>query len=673
MKLSLPILRLLLVFFLTPGAVILRADSMPATKCIPLISDSVIIARCHFTKGTGGDTLCSFSIDLAQGIKGELWINDLKIKQDSLRITAICSDTPVELSAAVTIDRRSCMLLSDIPLKKGECSYLDIPPGFFVVRPEYIETDEIDIEEDALCSLAIAGAWHKAGSKWQGKGMFSVVDDDSIDGQIPSSKHDRYSYGYYSLLFPLLESLGLRGNLAVEGRKIGLNEPEPCINDNARTIVRLQDEKGWDILSHSMECLGETLNNWMVDSLSSELADLILKRGPNYGPHAWTVSVFDLKTRRQYWPNSDNTGWEETPERFIKPYIGNFHTQKEVMYNPDFSIDWHWGEWKRRAEEYGMRPIGFVTHNSTSSHAIVPGIMKVFPFGLSDIAAININRVPMLSTAVRSGLEGQSMGEYDGNSKDNRYNKKQFKKFCAQIDEAAKKGEWIIFNLHTYRDCWLNHIPGALVSEGGSYPDEWVIPMKGMDSARDSLSPPPHLGIDKWSEWYPCPGSRLEMMWKILKYAKDKGLLNVTCSEGFAVMGNKKSYGYFNQGYRFGMDITRLVDTEDIYPHYIVSAADEVFYYNPLISEAISKPIADLECLDWTNSKTQGRFLFSNEMVYWSCPDPTGVTLKALDLDGNERMNSDFNKIDLHDAPDGLYVICAMEEGRIIGSVKLLK
>lgn len=414
------------------------------------------------------------------------------------------------------------------------------------------------------------------------------------------------------------------------------------------------------------------MDNWLVDSLNTPLALKIFEEGPNYGVNSRTVSVYDMQTHKQYWPNAQNVEWEETPQRYIKPYVADYSTHKDLFYNPEYDIDWHWGEWKRRAEELGINPVGFVTHNSTSSHALVPEIMKVFPYGLSDVASININYTPMLSSGVRSGLEGQSLAGYDGNSKDNTFNQTHYKKFCAQIDEALEKGGWIVFNLHTYRDCWKNSLPGKLVSEGGNYPDEWVIPMKDMDSANDPLSPPSQLGISEWSEWYPCPGTRLEMMWKVLKYAKERGLRNVTCGEGFRIMGNKSSFGYFNKSHKIGKDSSGLLDTEDVYPHYIVSPAGEVSYYNYLYSEKYDVALSALESVNTVQCESTGKFFISDHKLIWSSPDSQFVSITLLDITGKKIASSSSNSLSLHESLNGVYIACAVQSGTIIGTIKIM-
>lgn len=637
--------------------------------CIPLTTDNTLEIKLLPSASKSGREY-TLLIKASDDFHGKFKLNDDLINRKDLYVY-VKSDTTVKLTPIMDDGGRSCRFVPAFTSNEENCS-VTVPAGYFEVEPlPYIEVDEIDIDPDSLCSLAVAGAWHKKGSSWNGTGMFSIIDDDSIEPQFinPASPYG----GYFSVLYPLLESLGLKGNLAVEGRRVGLSQTPPEANDNLKTILRLQNEKGWDILSHSMICIGEILNNWMVDSLSSPLANEILAQGPNNGEDASTVSVYDLQTRKQYWPNSENTAWIETPSIFIKPYAGDYKTKKEVMYNPDYNVDWHWGEWKRRAIELGIEPKGFVTHNSTSSHALVRGILDYFPHGFSDLSTKNINTVPMLSSAVRAGLEGQSIKGYIVENSDNSFNSKHLKAFRSLIDEAAACGGWIMFNLHTYRACWKNSIPGALVSEGGTYPDEWMVPMKGVDSTTDPLTPPENLGISAWNEWHPCPGTRLHMMWQVLKYAKDKGLVNVTSSEGFDIMGNRRASGYFNNGYVFGMNNYNIIGTRDIYPHYVESATGEVFYYNTLITDEISIDINSLiQSID-SDLGEKGRFTKFGSFVIWEGSEMHDITLKAFDLSGKEIMTSKNNLIDLRHFIKGIYAISAFKGHSRVNTIKILR
>lgn len=661
--------KLLLITFLVLPIHYLSASSSPKNVCQPINEKDILTIENYNALTSYQDESWGIRISLKNDFNGKMWLNDSYINNHNLKVIATINDTEFELLPILEKDQRSCLLVSEMPKKVEETININIPAGYFELSPDYVEVDTIDIDKELLSHFSVAGAWHKQGSPWTGQGMFSIIDDDSMDGQISSSFCTSETYGYYSLLYPLLESIGLKGNLAVEGRRVGLYATTPKANDNLKTIIRLQNEKGWDILAHSLICIGEYLNNWMVDSLNTPLADKILAEGPNKGEKSATVSVYDRQTQVQYWPNPDNTVWVETPSKFIKPYIGDYETKKAVLYNSDFDIDWHWGEWKRRAMDFGVNPKGFVTHNSTSSHAMVPGIVSYFPNGFSDLYEMQINTPPILTSAVRCSLDAYSPTEYAGISTDNTYNIEDFKRLCAKIDKAVNCGGWIMFNLHAYRDCWKNELPGMLVSEGGTYPDEWVIPMKGLDSANAPLSPPEHLGISNWNEWYPCPGTRLYMLWETLKYAKEKGLINVTSSQGFDIMGNKEAYGYFSNGYKFGMDKTPSIGTRDMYPHYVVSVTDEVYYYNPVISDEISysSSVGSVTRLDQSSQ----RLIISGKKVIWTSEENSKITLIVTDLTGKQLILTHDTYVDLTSLNKGVYIISAIN-GDTVDTIKLI-
>ncbi len=488
----------------------------------------------------------------------------------------------VKLDAVIDSSGRNCQLFPNSPIE-GEGWKLVIPKDMFELQPEYDDGWEIqNYSEDELCELCVVGAWKKDGGTWKSNGIFSIIDDDTIDGQIYSSADGAGSYGYYSLLFPLLESLGLRGNLAMEGRRVGLSSDVPELNENGRIAKKLQDIKGWEVMAHSMECLGEKLNNWIVDSLTSPLAKKILSENEPKANLALTESVYDLQTNRQYHISSDSLSWEETPSRWIKPYAGHYDTRNPAMFNPEYDAQWAWGELAERARMFGIDMKTFVTHNSTSSHALVREIQEYLKYGFSDLTTPYFNIPPMLSTGTRFSVEGVTLPGYKGESDpDNKFNKEHYNIFSSRIDEAAQADGWVAFNLHTYRKCWKNCLPGMLKSEGGSYPDEWVIPILETDELDDQLNPPARLGIKTWKEWYPCPGTKLEMFQMLLKHAMHKGMTNVTASEGFSIMGNPIQKGYYSAGIKIGSDVYGLQSTAPIYPHYIKGADGSIDYYNP--------------------------------------------------------------------------------------------
>lgn len=65
--------------------------------------------------------------------------------------------------------------------------------------------------------------------------------------------------GIFQILYPVLESLGLRGCVSMEGRRCGFTAYPPTLNDNGRIARRLQDERGWEMPLEGMDPLGDPL------------------------------------------------------------------------------------------------------------------------------------------------------------------------------------------------------------------------------------------------------------------------------------------------------------------------------------------------------------------------------------------------------------------------------
>lgn len=502
-----------------------------------------------------------------------------------------CGSDTLRLSPVLSDDMSECRLVpvSDIP--EGAWT-LHIPAGCFTIEPSPEEISFMPLADDVLSQLSATGYWHIEGEPWTETPMFTIHDDDTLDGTIPSSGPSPWMRGgYFSTLYPVLESLGLRGCLSMEGWRVGFTDNPPALNDNGRIAKTLQDSAGWEIQSHSMTARYQT-NSWVVDSIDSPLADRILRESNYSGLRSNnTTSIYDLKSGQNWYASPERDRWITVPTPWIKPYLGDYDTRRIVMYNPSFPIDYQWGEWFRIADSLGIHSNAWVTPGPTSSHAIIPLINKVCPNGFESDGQTFYNLPPLRSTVTRLMMEGQAAPGYKGEqSTDSSFNRSHFDFFLRQIDEAREKGAWIVMGLHAYRPCWVNYIPGALVSEGGTYPDAWVNPMENVHPLKDgSLAPPPELGISDWSEWRPCPGTRLEMLWALLGCARDSGMLNVTSSEAFAKMGNRVAEGYYIRGVQVGNDTGRgIKGTRTMYPHHVVGANGEQEYYNYAMSEPLT-------------------------------------------------------------------------------------
>ncbi len=531
-----------------------------------------------------------FTITLNPAYTGELSFNDEAIWRDQLVPRVICGTDTIKLIPVHTAGEPEHYLVLEQPLPVSEW-ILEIPENYFRIDPPFREIDNTEYDVKDLLNLSVFDAWHKEGTEWTGQPMFTIHDDDTLDGKIPSSNPSAWMKGgYYSTLYPLLESLGLRGCLSMEGWRAGFIDNPPALNENGLIARRLQDEKGYEIQSHSMTARYQT-NSWCVDSLDSGLADRILAESTYAGLRSNnTTSVYDRQTGKSYYASPDKSRWIKTPAPWIKPYVADYETKRIVAYNPSFPIDYQWGEWFRIAGSLGIHGNAWVTPGPTASHSIVPLINGVCPRGFESDGVTFYNLPPLHSTATRLMMEGQAAPGYKGEqTADNTYSQAHYDFFRRQIDEAAEKGAWIVMGLHAYRPCWVNSLPGALVSEGGDYPDEWVYPMSGNDPLNGDLEPSPSLGISSWSEWHPCPGTRLAMLYDLLKYAKEKGMINVTTSEGFNRIGNTFASGYYIDGIQLGNDLKQgIFGTRPVYPHYVQGANGEESYYNYAVTGPIS-------------------------------------------------------------------------------------
>lgn len=530
-----------------------------------------------------------FEVGLPDAVPGLLRLNSDEIRRHRLKAVVTNGTDSIEMRPVSAGDGRTWYMYAEGDVPVGECG-IHIPAGFFLVSPECLEVPEIDLDLDLLRRLEVGGAWHVAPVPVSRKPMFTVQDDDGITGSFEAADpHSYSSWGYFTILYPVMESLGLKGSVSLEGRRAGFTASPPALNLTGLLARRIQDDCGWEIQSHSMHCAGEELNCWLVDSLGAPLARRLLADGPYKGPGYYaSVSVYDAVSRRQYMPAEDRSRWVEAAPHMVKPYVGDFEKRTPLFYDEAFDVDYHWGEWFRIARDLGINGNAWVGHNTITSHALTPRINAICPYGFAD-SSVTCNVPPVMSTASRCLLEGQQLPGYKGESDgDNTYDDNAMKFFRRQVDDACSRGGWIVFGLHAYRKVWKNWLPGALVSEGGSYPDEWVAPLAGIDPLKDPLSPPERLGIKDWSEWHPCPGTRLYMLWELLKYARDKGMLNVLSSEGHRLIGNKEAAGYFTNGLKIGQNEKYISGTAEVYPHFIQSADGEVSYYNPVPSPEIN-------------------------------------------------------------------------------------
>lgn len=560
-------------------------------------------------------------------------LNNARIEEEGLAPTLVSGDRDIKLRPIFSWRTQGMIMSLSEPPRSGDWQ-LDIPEGYYILDSPTIELDSMPADTASYVSLTAKEAWHIPGTQWKGQGMFSVHDDDAIDSFIPTSGPSAWMKGgYLSTMYPMLASLGIKGNIAAEGQRMGFTVDPPMLNDNAKIMKKLQDEQGWEIMSHTMTARYYN-RNWYVESLDSKLADKILREATYAGAKSNnTTSVYDAETGKQYQVNPNKTEWVETDPRYVKAYVSDYNTGKVMMYSPLFSVAYQHGEWFKLARELGFNAKTWTSCGSIISHANVREINKICPWGFADLEHNGINVPPFGSTVTRMSVDGLYLEGYKGEQdKDNSFNEKQFEFYKEKIDEAAEKGGWVIFSMHGYRPSYYNYRPGALVSEGGTYPDEWVYPVRSIEEYPDTyLDAPVEKGINDWSEWYPCPGTRLDMIWQLCKYAREKGLLPVTSSEGFELMGNKVNKGLYTKGGSYDIDRAGIIGTREKYPHYVVGANGEQSYYNCEDSNQISTVYHVIE--DEISIPTDTLDIYKDNRTL-SVVSPDGLRLKVKSLAG---------------------------------------
>lgn len=510
---------------------------------------------------------------------------------------------------------------------------LDLPEGYLIFDTPELSREKMPEDETPYVSMEAHEGWSVKGKPLEHPGIFSVHDDDGLDVSSYSSWPSAWmTGGYFTTMFPMLESLGIKGNVAAEGQRMGFTNNPPVLSDNGNIMRKLQDEYGWDIMSHTMTARYYT-RNWLVESLDSDLARRIM-RGATYAGDTsnTTTSVYDLETKKEYRVNASKTEWVEVDSRYYKAYISDYDTGKVLMYSPLFSVDYQHGKWFELARQFGINARCWTSCGGIISHANVREINKICPWGFADLQQNGINTVPFGTTVTRMSVDGLYLPGYKGEQDtDNSFNREHFEYYKSKIDETAEKGGWIVLSMHAYRPAYYNYRPGALVSEGGTYPDEWVYPVRSLYAYPSTfLEPPTEIGINSWSDWYPCPGTRLEMIWELCKYAVEKGLIPVTSSEGFELMGNKVNEGLYTKGGNYDIDREGIIGTRKEYPHYVVGANGEAHYYHCEESPGISAGYQTVK----PQLRSRIDSVYNNEDQLLNAVSPSGQVLKIRCVSG---------------------------------------
>lgn len=442
--------------------------------------------------------------------------------------------------------------------------------------------------------------YEREGEQWTHSGMFTLIDDDVVDEFIPSSYPaqsisgtDKKVGGYFSLLYPFLKSLEVKYGveltcgLSVEGQRVGMTKywavsDECAINENGQLVQQITSYNHWDCLCHSMTARLAPMspNVFLVDSLTSSEAQDILANGKWDGKYSfYTASVYDLRTKKNYFISQDRTYWVEMPRKYIQPYYFNQKTGKWI-YNETYPVDYQVGEWKSRATQLGFTYPDIMVHwGSTASAQMIRETRKYFSHSIDPGMDNGVNNVPLSATIHRINAITT------GNS--NAYNATYYKALKSSVDNAFTTHGWLVFMSHFntiyYYNGYLNGV--TYTDKDENYNAEWTNPLiteeiRSMDDNNYWENPPARLGITNWGEWYPAKGTQLWALYNVFAYAIEKGLQNVSPSEGVKIMGNKVNIGTYRDKDFYPRE--KSMDLKPIDKCYYVVGADGSIKYQSI-------------------------------------------------------------------------------------------
>ena len=449
------------------------------------------------------------------------------------------------------------------------------------------------------------------------KPCISLIDDDTIDNQIPSSlggsSPTAKTGGYFSVLLPMTLSLKSKHNkpvpvgLACEGHRVGLtsfkefnDDYNKTLNINGQAVKWIAENMGWDILNHSMTAQLPEGHTFVVNSIHSDLADVIRINGAYHGTLSFhNTIVLEQSTGKWYEVNSDKTAWvERTPtKKWAMPFYQDYNT-KEWYFNRDFDFDYSWGEWYKRAEECGLPVRRMIVHNGSTSSLFMANAGRKYAYCSVRTSGI-YNNSPIPATVSRTST-APGTGVAQGY---NVWHDKWVQSKLDIIDNCIKNKSWVVFMSHFndqsyHRNYYLQNKDYPVAEEGqpalrgkdDNYPEEWIIPLKNdeiMDIIGDNVHdyinhPPSRLGISTWSEWHPAPGTQLAAVYYIWDYAMSRGIDIVTPWNGWQTHGNILNLGVDRNGqsytYDSAVDQTPYNDEEKSY--LTVGADMSIRYYN---------------------------------------------------------------------------------------------
>ena len=496
--------------------------------------------------------------------------------------------------------------------------------------------------------------------------IISLIDDDTIDNQIPDSKGattpSENTGGYFSVLFPITLSLATKHHkdipvgLACEGHRVGLttfkqsNDDYSALNTNGNAVRWLHDKMGWNVLNHSMTAQLPQ-RSYYVDGIDSELAGKILTQGYYSGYLSFSnTCVLDRLSGKWYEVNSTKTAWvERTPtKKYAQPFYREYTNADDPnashagpwYFNRDFDFDYSWGEWERRASELGLPYEKVIVHNGGTSSVWTASAGRKYAYFSVRTSGI-YNNPPIAATVNRADADPSDFNGQGYNVWNDAWVLNREKVLQKCIEDKS----WVVFMSHTndqeyFRNYYLNgrDYPSAeagqpeLRGKDSNYPNEWIVPLKYneiMDIIGDNVHdyinhPPSRLEISSWDEWHPAPGTHLAAWYYILDKALDMGIDIVTPMDGWKTHGNILNLGVDRNGQKYTYDSAeKQTPYTDEEMSYLTIGADMSIRYsfNPTYNTDLSNP--DITISVAVDSQPYNGFALTPEIIV----KDNGITL----------------------------------------------
>ena len=431
--------------------------------------------------------------------------------------------------------------------------------------------------------------------------------DYQIVSSVNGKSTDNIRGGYASMMLPLIMSLNARYGeeinaerhkiivgCAVEGQRIGLTPlygDEDVftgeLNTNGKILQKIIEHEGWEALCHSMTAR-YIHGNYIVKGLTSNFANTVKNSGTIVTANHlhWNHAVvYDTETKKNYYLKKDRSGWGELPLHYAKPYLATYievdgttivnedfrneyNAGRKLIINPTYSVAYQVDTWFKRAAKAGLSYID-AGINWGSSHSIwhMKESLRYCDFFFGRHG--DYNTIPMDTNATRvsnsAGLAGS----------DNAYTDERYASIINKIDRCIADKGLMVFMNHAYEEYFrnyyiegTNYIDRTTPSEKGrldyydvNYPKSWIVPLKAAQLADMLTNPdspywttPPlkkrnadgtlsNTDMKSWADWYPCPGTKMALVYDYLTYAIKKGVRFSSSKEAIDQFGNVLSIG----------------------------------------------------------------------------------------------------------------------------------